>query len=231
MPTSGNSNYTYNRDQIITAALRKLGVVAQGESPSTVQKNEASEALNLMVKAFIAEGMPLWKIAEYTLTLVADQSSYTVSTRLLKVTQAFRTQNTDLDIPLRIITRDEYNRMGNKTSTGYPIAVYHDPRLSSSIVKIYPTPDTGAASTNTVKLTYQAAFEDFDASTDEPDFPQEWYEALVYCLADRLAPEYGIHPTERRLIKEEAREAKEYAKSFGSEEGSLYFQCDWRGID
>lgn len=230
MATSGSTNYSYNRDQIITAALRKLGVVAQGESPSTVQKNEASEALNLMTKAFISEGMPLWKIDEYDLPLEEGTSSYTITTRMLKVVQAYRSDGT-IDIPLRVITRDEYNRLGNKTSQGFPVSIYHNPRLSDSVVKVYPTPDSVSETSWTLKLTYQKIFDDFDTSADDPDFPQEWYEALVYCLADRLAPEYGLSVVERKLIKEEAKTAKEYAVSFGTEEGSLYFQCDWRGVD
>jgi len=228
MATSGNSNYSYNRDQIITAALRKLGVVAQGETPSNDQISEASEALNLMIKTFTVIGMPLWKIGEYSLTLVDAQATYSIATRLNKVVQAYRTDGI-VDVPLRVITRDEYNRLGNKGSTGIPISIYHDPRLASSEVTVYPVPDATTASTITIKMTYAGVFEDFDASTDDPDFPQEWYEALVYGLADRLAPEYGVHPEERQLIKQEARMYREEAESFGSEEGSLYFQYDWRG--
>lgn len=228
MATSGNANYTYNRDQIITAALRKLGVVAQGESPSATQISEAAEALNLMVKAFVTDGMPLWKISEHNLTLVASTASYTIGSRLLKVVQSYRTTDS-VDTPLRIITRDEYNRLGNKISTGYPVSIYHDPRRTDSIVTVWPVPDSTVASNTTVKLTYAAPYEDFDASTDDPDFPQEWFEALVYGLADRLAPEYSIPLADRKMIKDEAKMCKAVAESFGTEEGSMFFQADWRG--
>lgn len=228
MATSGSSDFSYNRDQIITAALRKIGVVAQGETPTATQISEAAEALNIMVKAFIAyDGMPLWKKAEHSLTLVASTASYTVSSRLLKVVQAY-SRTSGIDTPIEINTREEYNRLSDKTSTGEPVSIYHDPRRASSIIKVWPVPDATIAASTTIELTYVAPYEDFDASTDDADFPQEWYEALVYNLADRLAPEYGIPIEERRVLKQEATMYKQLAESWGSEEGSLYFTCDWR---
>lgn len=228
MATSGSADYSYNRNQIITAALRKLAVVAQGESPTSTQITEASEALNLMVKTFVTDGMPLWKVSEHSLTLLASTASYTIGSRLLKVVQAYRSTDS-VDTPLRIITRDEYNRLSSKTSTGYPVSIYHDPRRADSIITVWPVPDSTVAGNTTVRLTYAAPFEDFDSSTDDPDFPQEWFEALVYGLADRLAPEYSIPLEDRKMLKQEAKEHKAIAESFGSEEGSLFFQVDWRG--
>ena len=47
--TSGTTTFSITRDDIIKAALRKIGVVAQGETPTTDQITEAAFALNLMV--------------------------------------------------------------------------------------------------------------------------------------------------------------------------------------
>lgn len=62
MATSGSTNFSINRDDIIKRALRLIGVLPQGESPSTDQVTEASLALNGLVKAWQADGMPLWAI-------------------------------------------------------------------------------------------------------------------------------------------------------------------------
>jgi hypothetical protein len=45
LTTSGSFDWELNRDQLITSALRKLGVVAQGKSPSSDQIDEGAEAL------------------------------------------------------------------------------------------------------------------------------------------------------------------------------------------
>ena len=52
------------------------------------------------------------------LTLIAGQSVYTLSNpKPLKVYQAwYRNTTSNVDVPMRVITRDEYNRLGNKSS-------------------------------------------------------------------------------------------------------------------
>ena len=75
---------------------------------------------------------------------------------------------------------------------------------------------------------YQRPFEDFDASADEPDFPSEWFEALKFNLALRLAPEYGVPTESFSMIKNLAKETKDAALSFGTEEGGFYFEVDKR---
>ena len=43
-----------------------------------------------------------------------------------------------------------------------------------------------------MKFTYQPQFDIFKNNTDNPDFPPEWYETLVYNLASRLGGSYGM---------------------------------------
>jgi len=76
---------------------------------------------------------------------------------------------------------------------------------------------------------YQRPFEDFDASTDNPDFLQEWYDAVTYGLATRLAPEYGVSIADRKTLWQEMSIIKQEALNFGLEEGSMYFGVDRRG--
>ena len=230
MSTSGSTDYTQTRDDIIKRALRLIGALAQGESPTTDQVTEAAVALNGLVKAWEADGMPLWAIKQRTVTLVANTNTYTLTTpKPLKVIQAwYRNSTSNVDVPMRVITRDEYNRLGNKTSVGTPIQVYYNPRRDDGELKIFPTPSSTDASNVSVYLVYQAPFEDFDQSTDTPDFPQEWYDAVTYGLATRLAPEYGLPIPDRKTLWQEMSIIKQDALNFGLEEGSLYFQVDRR---
>jgi hypothetical protein len=93
---------------------------------------------------------------------------------------------------------------------------------------VYPVPDATIASGYTIKIIYQRPFEDFDATADEPDFPQEYFDYLKFGLADRLAPEHGLSIQERSDISRRAKELRLEALSFGTEEGSMYFQPDIR---
>jgi len=234
--TSGSTDFSVTRDDIIKRALRLIGVVAQGETPTTDQTTEAAFALNSLVKAWQADGMPLWAIKSYSVPLTAGTSAYEIGLtkainipKPLKVLQAYNHSTTsDVDIPMRIITKQEYNILGNKTSSGNPIQVYYNPQSEYGILNVFPVPSTTEQSANTIVIHYQRPFEDFDASTDTPDFPQEWYDAIAYGLACRLAPEYGVAMADRKLLWQEMTIIKQDALNFGLEEGSLYFQRDFR---
>lgn len=230
MTTSGSYDFSVSRDNLITGALRLCGVIAQGETPTASQISEGAEALNYMVKALEAEGMPLWAITTTTITPVAGQSSYVISTpKLLKPIQAWNRQNTsNVDIPMRLISRQEYNVLGNKSTTGNPIQMYFQPNRDDTTVYLFPTPDSTSAGSNTIYLVAQRPFQDFDSASDTPDFPQEWYEAVLYGLAQRLAGLYNIDVETRKMIAAEAGAFKQIALSFGTEEASLFFQRDWR---
>ena len=230
MTTSGSYDFSINRDQIIEGALRLCGVIAQGETPSATQITEGSRMLNLMVKAWEAEGMPLWALTTYTISLVANQTSYTLnSPKPLKPIQAWNRNTSSLvDIPMRMISRQEYNILGNKSTTGNPIQLYFQPNRDDSTVFLFPTPDSTSAGQQVIYFVAQRPFQDFDSATDTPDFPQEWYQAVMYGLAQLLAGLYNIDVETRKMIAAEAAAFKQQALSFGNEENSLYFQRDWR---
>jgi len=234
--TSNSTNFIVTRDDIIKGALRLCGALALGETPSASQLSEAGETLNMLVKAWQADGMALWARGEYTLPLTLDTKSYTIGTgqtvniaKPLKITQAIlHDTQTNVDIPMRIITRDEYLRLGNKSTNGQPIQIYYDPQRDTGVLYVYPPANSSAVSYKQIKFTYQKPFEDFDSATDNPDFPQEWYEALKYGLASRLAGEYGISMDDRRQLMQEAVLIKNEALGFGTEEGSFFITADIR---
>lgn len=230
MTTSGTYDFSVNRDQLIKGALRLAGVIAQGETPTASQISDASESLNLMTKAWMADGMPLWAIETLSIPFVAGQNTYTISTpKLLKPIQSWnRNTSSQVDIPVRMISREEYNILGNKSTTGNPIQIFFNPNRDSTEIKVFPTPDSISAAQNTLYLVAQRPYQDFDTASDTPDFPQEWYEAVKYGLAVRLAGEYNIDIETRRVLVAEAAAIKQEALSFGTEENSLYFQRDWR---
>lgn len=236
MATSGSTDFSVTRNQLITGALRLVGGVAQGETPTSDQITEAAEALNMLVKAWQAVGMPLWAMKQYTMSLTTSTSSYTIgvgstvnTAKPLRVVSAYlHNIASGIDVPMTLLTREEYNSLGNKTSTGDPIQFFYEPLLTTGVVHLFPVPDSVAATDYTILLVYQRPFEDFDASTDTPDFPQEWYNALKYGLADMLSFEYGVDiQTAARLTSIASRE-KDLALSNGTEEGSFYFKVESR---
>lgn len=237
MTTSNSTDFSVSRDDIIKRALRLIGVVAQGETPTADQTTEAAFALNSLVKAWQADGMPLWALKSYNVPLTVGVSAYPIGLgktinipKPLKVIQAYNHNNTsNVDVPMRIVTKQEYNMLGNKTSSGNPIQIYYDPQNEYGVLNVFPVPSSVEQAANVITIHYQRPFDDFDTSTDTPDFPQEWYDAVAYGLACRLAPEYGVDSAARKMLWQEMTIIKNDALNFGLEEGSLYFGVERRG--
>lgn len=57
---SGSTDWVRTRDQILTRALRIVGAVSMGDTPSSSAVTEASEALNAIVKQLQTRGVRLW---------------------------------------------------------------------------------------------------------------------------------------------------------------------------
>jgi hypothetical protein len=187
--------------------------------------------------------MQLWKMTTSTpVALVAGTSSYTIGTGFtiaqtapLKVLQAWiRTTSTNADSSLNLLTKKDYDQYGNKASQGTPSEVYYKPPGPNvpemqGTFTFYPTPDANTASSTTFVFTGVYPIQDFDASTDNPDFPGYYFLALTWLLAKELAPEYGVPLAERGMIAKEAKEHLDKALSFDIEEGSFYIQPepDW----
>lgn len=239
MATSGDTTWQLQRDQIIAAALRKVGF-AEGETPNSNQTDYAAEALNALITAWRADGMPVWAMKTYSFTPVAGTMDYeigvgqTINTPMpMKLTQAVRV-DTDggVRVPLNIYTDYDFKLLSNfANTTGTPVQIYYQPKATSGTIRLWPIPDSTFASGNTIELTYQRPFEEFDTATDEPDFPSYWTRAIIYGLAAELAPEYGLALQDRGYLDKKAIESKEVALSFGTEEGSIRFMPDWIMLD
>jgi hypothetical protein len=233
MATSGSTDWSLNRDQVITSALRKLAVLPSGQSPSTAMTSDASDALNALVKAFQADGMPLWKISSQSFTVVSGTSSYTVGPSLtvncpkpLKIIQAFYTPSGGNNTPMNVYNRYDFNDLPQGTTyTGTPVNLYYQPLRTGGVIQLWPTPDD---STTSITFHYQSPYEDMDVAANDFDFPSEWIQALIFNLAWTLAPEYGIPPTDRAILQKEAEYWHQYVLSMGAEEGGVFFQPDSR---
>ena len=229
MTTSASYSYQLTRNQIIESALRKLGVLAEGQTPSTQNYADGSMALNTVISQLRAVGMPLWARSEYTFT--PTTSTYTIGTGMtlatpfpVKLLQAFRT-DTGAKIPLEIVAREDFNILPT-SSNGSPIKINYQPFVNYGTISLWPTP--ASTNTATITLVYQRPYQYFTASTETMDFPEEWYNAIIYHLAVRLAPEWGVPLPDRQMLMQEAKMYTEDAAMVGQEDGSFFVMPERR---
>jgi len=233
--------------EIIKSALEVLRVtdIENTSGVTTAQYTRAIQALNYMLTGWQAHGYQLWcrKTATFSLTEGQYQYSigeggYYINTQIpLKIYQAWRTDTSGadpIDTPIQIISEKEYLELTNKETEGTPISLFFEPkheygvsgpgRYSFGYIYIYQNPDAYAALNTTIGIRYQRPIGDFDSTADSLEFPQEWFDAIKYNLAVRLAHGYGIPQMEYDRIKSLADDLKEEALSFDTEHTSLLIQ-------
>lgn len=223
MSTSGTTDFGMNARQIIDEALRLLGVLQSGDSPTEARANEATNAFNMMLKTWGASER-LWLMTEGAVTLVANQAAYSLGTGVRRVLSVRRRVST-LDTPLMQLSRQEYFDTPTKTSTGLPNSWFFDPQRSSRTLYIWPVADAPTAASTTLPYTYTRIIEDIDALENDPDVPAEWLEVLVYNLAVRLGPRYGtaVDPTDYAKILSTADELMRLLPTLDQEDASIFF--------
>lgn len=238
MALSGSFSFTVDRDELIKSSLRLLGVGHRGEPIIADEINDANMALNIMLKAWQADGLHLWKREAMTLPLIAGVAEYTLGPtgnvtmqRPLRIVECVRRDTTanNIDVPLNKLSMQEYYKLSNKFFTGIPVSYVYDPQLGNGKLTVWQVPDTLVASRYDLVIVYLQPMEDMINTHDNFDCPSEWLEAIKYGLAVRLAPEYGIDLPYQYLLKKQFDEIFEKAMMWDLEDTSIYLQPNYEG--
>jgi len=229
------TGFAITASDLIDSTLRKLGVNIQGGTATSTQRTEALLALNIMAKRFFTLGMPFYREIKYNFTLTTSTADYTISpdsttpkSGVWNVYQAYLLNiATNIEIPMRVIPRETYQSYVNKAETGTPtqVAISADGQTAH----IYVAPDSNAASTYSVNLYGYKQEDTYTAYTFNIAFPMEWYEALLYGLCVRLAPEYGVALQQQTVLIQQANSALDDAMNWNPEANSTFFKLDTDG--
>jgi hypothetical protein len=309
MAVSGSKDYSITRAKIIEGALRKLGVYDQGGSVSGDETSAAAQALNLMVKEWVARGIDIWLRDEVTLFLQPGTQSYslgsaymtasyvettlssaastsatnlsvtsstgmtagdnigikldndnihwdtiasvgsstqvtitsglasaaasgkkvyaytTTAGRPTKIVSAYRRDKNGIDTHVEVIGEAEYRSLSNKSSEGPPVCVWYQPTLTTGTLYVWPV--DGGANWDRIALSAQYYPDDFDAASDNPQFPIEWGNVLTWSLAAELASEYGIPAQEQRTLWQTAEFKLSELLAYDVENASVEFGLEW----
>lgn len=220
MALSGVRDGANTVSEIVADALKKIYVLSGTETAAAEDQALCIRAMKHMLRTWAVDGVRLWLDDEITVTPVAGTSTYTLSTRALEVKQAFR-RTSSSDTPMRLFTREEYNRLPNKTTTGSPFALWTDRDRTSTSVTLYPVPDASSAANDTIRVTAKFQIQDVTSGGEDIDIPPEWTEALVYNLAVRISPDFNVEP--RGDVVGMAQELYTMLKG-QDREGSLYMR-------
>jgi hypothetical protein len=169
----------------------------------------------------------------YAYTASADRVQ-----RPLRVVQANILQVADsYSWPIEVVSSSDYYNLSSRTNEGVPNQVFYDAVMGAATAD--PTSTTNWYGTfylwprfqdgkKAIEFTYHRPFQDFDAATDHPDFPPEFYLPLTLELAALLGPKFGMPLEERARMFSEAENYRKEALGTVAPEGSIRFMPDYR---
>jgi hypothetical protein len=185
----------------INGALRLLGVLAEGETPSSEMADDALRALNQMIDSWSTEKLSVFSTQDQILTWPASTQSRTlgptgtlVGNRPITLDDAtyFRDPTTGISYGLKIVNQQQYNGIAVKTVTStYPQIIFINDTYPDAEISVYPVP-TRALEFHFVSvqpLTQPAVL------ASDLLIPPGYLRAFRYNLACEIASEYGIEPT------------------------------------
>lgn len=137
-----------------------------------------------------------------------------------KVVYAHRREG-DQDTPVELIGEVAYRGLSTKGASGPVNQAYYQPTLTNGKLFVWPTggPDK-------LVLICQPLVDDFDSPSNNPQFPIEWANAIIWNLAVELAPEYGLSIKERQLLKFEATSKLNALLDYDVENASVIIGLD-----
>lgn len=186
-------------NDLIILALKQANVLGVGQSASAEDIDDCFALLNMMLAQWQRRRYAVWTLTH--ISKVADGSqSYTIGpgqtfdiTRPSKIESAFvRQLNTApnfVDYPLEIIrAREDYDKIFLKTLASFPEYLYYDSAFPSGNLYAWPVPD----SKYEIHISVMQQLQSFATPYDNFQMPPEYQEAIMYNLALRIYPMYGL---------------------------------------
>lgn len=182
---------------IIQNAMRLIGVLATGETPSADQTQDGLAALNDILETWSIESLAVYASGVNTFSVVTGQAGYTIGptgdwvspNRPIQIDDCYCTFN-GVDFPIEIIGQTQYNQIAYKANQSQIVAqlcFYND--FPNAQIFLYPAPaQTGL----TVSLNYPRALTALPTAATAFSGPPGYVRALQWSLAAELAPQYGI---------------------------------------
>lgn len=175
-------------------------LVNSGVSINATLSANALISLNAMMDSWRNEKLMCWAFQDETLTLVANQTTYSVgpsgsdltTTRPVEIEAAYVVVS-NLSYPVRLINEEEYAAIVAKASVStWPTHMWVAYTMPNITLTVYPVPNT----VTTLNLITRVVLTQFSSLSDTVSLPPGWEDALASNLALYLAPEWQVAPSQ-----------------------------------
>jgi hypothetical protein len=179
---------------IINRGLRQLRIVDIDSTADSTQLANGLIVLNGLVDHLNAERATLYEDQPESAFALTGATSYNIATgqtfntvRPERIVSAYYSLNSVDYAPLKIITKEEWDRIQGKTDAGAPEVLWYDPAYPTGVIHLWPNPASGSLLMTTVKQLTE-----FAATSTTVSLPAGYRDMLTYNFSVRYSPEGGI---------------------------------------
>jgi hypothetical protein len=185
----------------INGALRLLGVLAEGETPSAATSQDALNALNQMIDSWNTERLCVFSTQDQVFSWLPGFISRTLGPTgdfvgnrpiLLDDSTYFKDPASGISYGIKIINQQQYDGIAVKTVTStYPQVIWINMSYPDIEMYVYPVP------TKTLEWHFVSVEELTQPAllSTALTFPPGYLRAFRYNLACEFAPEFGVEPS------------------------------------
>ena len=182
---------------LIKSSMRKLGLTASGETPTSEEYADGLEALQVMLRSWAAEKIIVNASTKESFTLSGGTFLYTWgsggtfnSARPNQLTGAYILDSAGVSHPVDIISEGRYRQITVKATIARPYALFFQPTFPLANIYLFPVPqDAESLYIDSLKPFTETS--SFTAITDTLAFPVNYEEPLIFNLAVRFGSEFG----------------------------------------
>ncbi len=200
----------------INAALRLIGQLAEGETPSAETSQDALAALNQMLDSWSIERLAVFSTQDQVFTWPANNATRTLGPTgnfvgnrpvLLDDSTYFRDPQSGVSFGIVLVNQQQYNGIALKTATStYPQVLWTNMTYPDVTMTVYPIPtrDIEFHFVSVEELSQPALL------NTALSFPPGYLRCFKYNLAVEIANEFGVEapPTVQRIAMSSKRNLK-----------------------
>ena len=185
----------------INGALRLIGQLAEGETPSAATSQDALTAMNQMIDSWSIERLAVFSTQDQVFSWPPGAISRTLGPTgdfvgnrpvLLDDSTYFRDPANNISFGIKILNQQQYNGIAVKTVTStYPQVIWVNMTYPDIEMYVYPVP------TKVLEWHFVSVSELTQPATLATvlTFPPGYLRAFRYCLACEIAAEFGVEPS------------------------------------
>ena len=141
MPSSGSYDFSINRDDLIKASLRALVVISANDTPPAAQIANGAQALNMMLKAWAADGIKTFTLKRATVFMQNAKTTYNLGLTGDHATHSYSETTVKVDAAASATTIDFTNTAG-MTAADYIGIILTNGNVHWTTIQSVTDPDT-----------------------------------------------------------------------------------------